>query len=280
MEEDLKKRAAQRTEADLKGELKSEGNDWLEKKAEEEIHEYKAKLQTTAETIKKMEGNRKLLVSSKEDKEKWAANQKKNSQERERRLQKRTAKASGSPKDPNIYVVVMCPDGTKETLYVRPTDKVNDIRETLQRKKFISKEKLSLKFMGRELENYNSSLSDYNIYNPEPGTDELLDWCQEVLSTYELPILDFQKSWKDGIAFAGLVHRHREDLVGEWKEILNATPEVRLLTAFSAFESMGVNMIMEVEDVMSMAILDRLSTITFLGELRNRMSHFLVLGQK
>jgi len=154
------------------------------------------------------------------------------------------------------------------------------MKDTLGRKKKFLKKKIILKFMGVELDSGEQTLNDYNIYNPEAGTDELLEWCQEMTKGYEeVAITDFVKSWKDGLGFACLVHKHREDLI-DWKQMKEASVEKRLVNAFASFENMGVNMIMELEDVLGMEVLDRLSVITFLGELRNRFTHVLVLEQK
>eukprot|EP01089_Gocevia_fonbrunei_P022879 TRINITY_DN9417_c0_g1_i1.p1 TRINITY_DN9417_c0_g1~~TRINITY_DN9417_c0_g1_i1.p1 ORF type:complete len:379 (-),score=96.73 TRINITY_DN9417_c0_g1_i1:5-1141(-) len=277
LEADLRQRAAERSQADSKGELRSEGNDWLEQKAKEEIKTYAAKqtsVHNSFDTIKKQENERqaKLTQSPKEVVDRWAKQQKTLSAKREQGAIKNSPSSSN-----NIYIVVKFQDGTKETLYVKSTETVDTIKDTIQRKKHIPKQNQKLRFIGIELTDNSLTLQDYNIYNPKPGTDELLEWCQEVIQGYDVNIISFTNCWKDGTAFAALAHRHREDLVGPWDQVKTLAPEARMIRAFGAFETMGVSMIIHVDEILSMAVLDRLSIITFLGEIRNRFTHCLEL---
>jgi len=77
----LKLRAQQRSADDKKGELKSEGHDWLQQKENEQKLQYKTKINNAAENIKKEEEIKKqklLKPISSADKSKWILKQKKN----------------------------------------------------------------------------------------------------------------------------------------------------------------------------------------------------------
>ncbi|XP_010768303.1 spectrin beta chain, erythrocytic-like isoform X2 [Notothenia coriiceps] len=80
--------------------------------------------------------------------------------------------------------------------------------------------------------------------------DALLLWCQ--MKTKEYPnvnIRNFTTSWKDGMAFNALIHKHRPDLV-DFNKLKRSNPSHNLQSAFNVAEQqLGVHKLLDPEDV-------------------------------
>ncbi|KAK9709860.1 hypothetical protein K7432_008744 [Basidiobolus ranarum] len=110
----------------------------------------------------------------------------------------------------------------------------------------------------------------------------LLLWVQNQLSVFGnlAPLVtDFNKSWKNGIAFSALIHRHDPKLIAH-PETLQARIERRaqepreiLNVAFLvAYEEMGVPFLLDVEDILNVNLPDEKSIITYVSEFYKVMS--------
>eukprot|EP01088_Endostelium_zonatum_P020020 TRINITY_DN718_c0_g1_i2.p1 TRINITY_DN718_c0_g1~~TRINITY_DN718_c0_g1_i2.p1 ORF type:complete len:374 (+),score=144.98 TRINITY_DN718_c0_g1_i2:163-1284(+) len=282
-DEELKQRALDRAKADEKGALKVEGHDWLEKTVEKGERENQSKLKAAMEQVKKSEGVTKVDYNkemTKDQKEKWANNQKRQSEIRLKRNESSSNNNNNNNNLDGMHVDVKG-YGINESLYVKDTQTVGFIKDTMERKKQIPKSDQVLKFMGVELDNNDKILRDYNIYNPKPNIDELYLFLVDALQGYNVPIdVSFTKCWRDGLAFLALAHRFRGDLLGDWDKIKTDSSEVRIFRAFGVFEAIGANMVLEAQDLLALDVPDRLSIVTFLGELRNRFTYVLTLSNK
>ncbi|KAJ8401132.1 hypothetical protein AAFF_G00387140 [Aldrovandia affinis] len=80
--------------------------------------------------------------------------------------------------------------------------------------------------------------------------DALLLWCQMKTAGYpNVNITNFTTSWKDGMAFNALIHKHRPDLV-DYSRLQRSNPTHNLQQAFNmAEQKLGVTKLLDPEDV-------------------------------
>ena len=94
--------------------------------------------------------------------------------------------------------------------------------------------------------------------------DGLLLWCRRKTQRYEtVDIVDFARSWGDGMAFAALIHAHRPDIVS-WQTMQQVRghrstrltaqlePRERLDAVFRAVERhLGIPSMLDIDNVVS-----------------------------
>ncbi|XP_067895582.1 spectrin beta chain, non-erythrocytic 1-like isoform X1 [Heterodontus francisci] len=80
--------------------------------------------------------------------------------------------------------------------------------------------------------------------------DALLLWCQMKTAGYpNVNIRNFTSSWKDGMAFNALIHKHRPDLV-DFKKLKQSNATYNLQQSFNiAEQQLGVTKLLDPEDV-------------------------------
>ncbi|XP_073741230.1 spectrin beta chain, non-erythrocytic 4 isoform X2 [Callorhinus ursinus] len=93
--------------------------------------------------------------------------------------------------------------------------------------------------------------------------DALLLWCQMKTAGYpEVNIQNFTTSWRDGLAFNALIHRHRPDLV-DFSKLTKSNANYNLQRAFrTAEQHLGLTRLLDPEDV-NMEAPDEKSIITY-----------------
>ncbi|KAF9437701.1 actinin alpha 2 [Entomortierella beljakovae] len=105
----------------------------------------------------------------------------------------------------------------------------------------------------------------------------LLRWVRYQLEDYSdiiPPVQDFHKSWRTGLAFAALIHRHDPNIIPDfYTDILQAPHETveqwqgTLTKAFdSAFEGMNIPKLLDPEDLVDMETPDERSVMTYVSE--------------
>jgi hypothetical protein len=108
---------------------------------------------------------------------------------------------------------------------------------------------------------------------PKSGKDALLQWCQQKTASYsDVKVVDFHKSWRDGLAFCALLHYFVPDDV-DLERLRSETPLKRLEAIFDAFDDAGVPNILDPEDMLIEPYPDQLSVITYLSQVFHRFKH-------
>uniref|UniRef100_A0A663FFU2 Spectrin beta chain n=1 Tax=Aquila chrysaetos chrysaetos TaxID=223781 RepID=A0A663FFU2_AQUCH len=93
--------------------------------------------------------------------------------------------------------------------------------------------------------------------------DALLLWCQMKTAGYpEVNIQNFTTSWRDGLAFNALIHKHRPDLI-DFHKLTKSNATYNLQQAFNTAEQqLGLSKLLDPEDV-NMEDPDEKSIITY-----------------
>ncbi|PIO34161.1 hypothetical protein AB205_0012110 [Aquarana catesbeiana] len=105
----------------------------------------------------------------------------------------------------------------------------------------------------------------------------LLSWVRNSTRPYdEVNVLNFTTSWTDGLAFNGLLHRHRPDLFS-WEKVTRLSPLERLDHAFSiAKKHLGIEKLLDPEDV-AVPLPDKKSILMYLTSLFEVLPHEVTL---
>ncbi|XP_075382219.1 LOW QUALITY PROTEIN: EH domain-binding protein 1-like protein 1 [Mycteria americana] len=104
---------------------------------------------------------------------------------------------------------------------------------------------------------------------PPPGSSgELLAWCQAATAGYRgVRVTNFSTSWRSGLAFCALLHRHCPHLLDyEALDPLDIRGNNKL--AFDAFSALGVPRLLDPADLVLPPAPDRLGVMTYLSQVR------------
>ena len=106
------------------------------------------------------------------------------------------------------------------------------------------------------------------------GTSALLLWCQKRISDCEAPS-GWKTGWSDGLALCSLARHFFPDAI-DFATLRHDTDELEARmsncqTALKLFETNGVPMLIEAEDLAEQAVAEPRSLQTFLSEIRKRL---------
>ncbi|KAI1295512.1 Alpha-actinin, sarcomeric [Halotydeus destructor] len=94
----------------------------------------------------------------------------------------------------------------------------------------------------------------------------LLLWCQRKTAPYKnVNVQNFHMSWKDGLAFCALIHRHRPDLL-DYSKLSKDHPLENLNLAFDVAEKhLNIPRMLDAEDMVNTAKPDERAVMTYVS---------------
>ncbi|KAJ5073100.1 spectrin/filamin related cytoskeletal protein [Anaeramoeba ignava] len=95
--------------------------------------------------------------------------------------------------------------------------------------------------------------------------EALLLWCKKQTQGYaNVNVRNFTTSWKDGLAFAAIIHHNKPSAV-DYNSLDPKNPADNLETAFEAANQLGIDRFLDVEDMLT-EIPDEKAVMTYLAE--------------
>ena len=108
------------------------------------------------------------------------------------------------------------------------------------------------------------------------GKEALKLWCQHKTLGYDnVDVKNFHRSWKDGLAFCALIHKHRPGII-DYSSLSKDSAAENLALAFKLAEDyFGIDRILDVEDIVDVPKPDEKIVITYVAFVFKGLAEFL-----
>ncbi|CDW55393.1 Spectrin beta chain [Trichuris trichiura] len=126
-------------------------------------------------------------------------------------------------------------------------------------------------------------LFDTESQETRSAREALLLWCQMKTAGYpNVNVRNFTTSWRDGLAFNALIHKHRPDIIA-FDKLQKSNAMANLKNAFDVAETqLGITPLLDAEDV-NVEVPDEKSIITYLVSYYhyfNKLRHETIQGRR
>lgn len=99
------------------------------------------------------------------------------------------------------------------------------------------------------------------------GVRALQIWCQRVTASYpEVKIVDMSSSWRDGLAFAAIIHHFRPNIIDFHSLKSENILENNRLAFEVAEEQLGIPSLLDPQDMVDSEVPDKFSVITYVSQ--------------
>uniref|UniRef100_A0A8C2QH31 Actinin alpha 4 n=1 Tax=Cricetulus griseus TaxID=10029 RepID=A0A8C2QH31_CRIGR len=150
--------------------------------------------------------------------------------------------------------------------------KINNVNKALD---FIASKGVKLVSIGAEalVCGLTLTLSFIVCFAETSAKEGLLLWCQRKTAPYKnVNVQNFHISWKDGLAFNALIHRHRPELI-EYDKLRKDDPVTNLNNAFEVAEKyLDIPKMLDAEDIVNTARPDEKAIMTYVSSFYHAFS--------